>query len=98
MDFFGQYTLPLAEGESAAVPYDVAFCHAFYESFSVLVITLNICNPLRHILVPNSRKKIEYPVQDPVPGKLPCWKCPWPRGAVLQCPGIFYFPGTDMST
>ena len=89
--------LPLAGRGSASVPQPFALLYAFAASFSILSNNMKICNTLRQLLVPNS-STINNPELGTVPVELPYWKCPWPRGAVLQCPGIFYFPGTDMST
>ena len=88
--------LPLAGRDSASVPQPFAF---FATSFSILSNNIYIYNTLRQLLVPNSSTiNNQNPELGTVPLELPYWKCPWPRGAVLPCPGIFYFSGIDMST
>ena len=84
--------LPLAEGAVLQYSRFQHFFIQFYASFSILVIILNFCNTVRQLLVPNSRTFfLNNPVLAPVPVKLPCWNCPWPRGAVQQYPTFLHF-------
>ena len=86
--------LPLVEYDRQCCSAQV-FCHFSCILLLVVVffcIAIILFKTLRQLLEPNSGTNSKnYPVLDTVPVELPCWNSPWPRGAVLQDPGILHY-------